>query len=490
MRLRTLLDQAGLGLTVLVGAEALDRPIDRVFTATLRDPRRYLAGGELVLSGMEWWPRPEDSEAFVAALAEAGVAALGAGTAESGGPVPDHVVAACRRHEVPLFAVPEHISFATISEQVILGLAAERTPGVSVDRHRRLVTAVTGGLDALLAAGSAEMGADCWVLNAAGRVIAATGDGPDAVRMAGRFLRADKLPVVVAGKTVFPVESRKRAASWILVVDGDHRRWEPGRREVAAELATLAGLHRSRADEARRIENRAAAPLLRVLLAEHSTQAEIRSRLAATDLATAEAVVAVSASSAEVVDDLLSSFSGPALVGDVDGEIFGLLGAADPAAVVAGLKDMVRIIEPALSPAGFALGISVDTTNLRAAIQEARYARRLAESSAGRVVVMAGDEVASHQLLLAAVPDDLRRSFRSRVLGPVAAYDVAHKSELMRTLRVFLESSGSWAQAAAELHVHVNTLRYRIGRVEELTGRDLTRFADRVDLYLALGRTP
>jgi DNA-binding PucR family transcriptional regulator len=34
--------------------------------------------------------------------------------------------------------------------------------------------------------------------------------------------------------------------------------------------------------------------------------------------------------------------------------------------------------------------------------------------------------------------------------------------------------------------VHVNTLRYRIGRIEELTGRDLSRLADRVDFYLAL----
>ncbi|MET0136036.1 MAG: helix-turn-helix domain-containing protein, partial [Kibdelosporangium sp.] len=98
----------------------------------------------------------------------------------------------------------------------------------------------------------------------------------------------------------------------------------------------------------------------------------------------------------------------------------------------------------------------------------------------------AGDEVAAHRLLLAAVPNELRMSFRSRVLGPVLAYDTEHRSELAHTLRVFLECSGSWAHASAELHVHVNTLRYRIGRVAELTGRDLTRFADRVDLYLAL----
>ncbi|MGH2603374.1 MAG: PucR family transcriptional regulator, partial [Dehalococcoidia bacterium] len=59
-------------------------------------------------------------------------------------------------------------------------------------------------------------------------------------------------------------------------------------------------------------------------------------------------------------------------------------------------------------------------------------------------------------------------------------------SDLVQTLTVFLESSGSWNRCAAKLHLHVNTLRYRISRIEQLTGRDLTSFADRVDLYLAL----
>jgi DNA-binding PucR family transcriptional regulator len=57
-------------------------------------------------------------------------------------------------------------------------------------------------------------------------------------------------------------------------------------------------------------------------------------------------------------------------------------------------------------------------------------------------------------------------------------------------LRAFLRHSGSWTQTAAELHVHVNTLRYRIGKIAELTGRDLSTFSDRVDLYLALDRLP
>lgn len=40
------------------------------------------------------------------------------------------------------------------------------------------------------------------------------------------------------------------------------------------------------------------------------------------------------------------------------------------------------------------------------------------------------------------------------------------------------------------MHVHVNTLRYRIRRIEELTGRDLSRFDERVDFFLALRLPP
>jgi DNA-binding PucR family transcriptional regulator len=91
--------------------------------------------------------------------------------------------------------------------------------------------------------------------------------------------------------------------------------------------------------------------------------------------------------------------------------------------------------------------------------------------------------------MLAAVPAPVRRSFRDRVLGPLRDYDAEHRSDLVHTLEVFLECSGSWSRCAVRLHVHVNTLRYRIRRIEELTGRDLGTFEDRVDLFLALRAT-
>ncbi|GAB1511233.1 helix-turn-helix domain-containing protein [Actinophytocola sp. KF-1] len=517
MRLSALLAAEGLGLTVLVGEDQLDRTFERVFTATLRDPRRYLTGGELVLSGMEWWPTPADSEAFVAALAEADVAALCAGTAErGGGPVPQHVVDACRRHGVPLLEVPVNVSFATVSEQAVLWLAAERaqrTPGSGqfLDRYRRLVTAVAegGGVTSLVAAGARELGADCWVLGATGRLVAGPGE-PERTRLAGEFLKADRLPKVVGTDrgpvTLLSAAARAshRMVSWFLAVAGDHEDWDSVRRELAAELATLVGLERARLDEAHRIAGRAAAPVLRLAMAEHSTSAEVTARLSEVDLAAADAVCAVSLSlgggspglAPALLTELLAPLGDHTVVTEIDGETVGVArispGSGLGAVSIADLRAAVATVAPALGSARLSVGASrpADAAALRSGLHEARHARKLAELSTGRATVVAGDDVASHPLLLAAVPEELRRSFRSRVLGPVLDYDTVHRSELVHSLRVFLRHSGSWASAAAELHVHVNTLRYRIGRVAELTGRDLSSFPDRVDLHLALTLLP
>src|SRR6516162_54455 len=88
--------------------------------------------------------------------------------------------------------------------------------------------------------------------------------------------------------------------------------------------------------------------------------------------------------------------------------------------------------------------------------------------------------------LLASVPAPVLRSFRERLLGPLAEYDARHHAELLPTLRSFLACDGSWSACASRMYIHVNTVRYRIGRIEALTGRDLSALPDRVDFFLAL----
>jgi DNA-binding PucR family transcriptional regulator len=97
-----------------------------------------------------------------------------------------------------------------------------------------------------------------------------------------------------------------------------------------------------------------------------------------------------------------------------------------------------------------------------------------------------GVPVDSHERLLASVPTPVLQSFTERLLGPLAEYDTRHHAELLPTLRSFLACDGSWSACASRMYVHVNTVRYRIGRIEALTGRDLSALADRVDFFLAL----
>ncbi len=175
MRLRTLLDTEALGLRLLGGDEELDRTVRGVMTTDLRDPSRYLSGGELVLTGLAWRRGPEDSEPFVRRVVSAGVAALAAGEAEVGG-VPRDLVEACDRHRLPLFAVDEKVAFAAITEHVVRQVSTGRAGDLAavVDRHRRLMSSGPdgGGPDAVLDLLLTDLDLRAWVLSSTGRRIA------------------------------------------------------------------------------------------------------------------------------------------------------------------------------------------------------------------------------------------------------------------------------------------------------------------------------
>jgi DNA-binding PucR family transcriptional regulator len=154
----------------------------------------------------------------------------------------------------------------------------------------------------------------------------------------------------------------------------------------------------------------------------------------------------------------------------------------------------IRVVQPVVesdrSRVRLTVGVSAlaeSVTALPGALHEASSARRMAaRHGISALSVVTSDEVASHELLLATVPASVLRSFRERLLGPLLDYDDQHRAELLPTLREFLACSGSWNICAAKMYVHVNTVRYRIRRIEELTGRDLSRLGDQVDFFLAL----
>ena len=95
-------------------------------------------------------------------------------------------------------------------------------------------------------------------------------------------------------------------------------------------------------------------------------------------------------------------------------------------------------------------------------------------------------DLGSFQLLLSLQDDEALKLFCDSILGPIEQSEGYYGGELMRSLEAFIEENGQWERAAKRLFCHRHTLRYRIRRVEELTGRDLASARDRIEFWLAL----
>ncbi len=127
------------------------------------------------------------------------------------------------------------------------------------------------------------------------------------------------------------------------------------------------------------------------------------------------------------------------------------------------------------------------THSLRMAFHEARCALeavRLRNGSAPEVASY--EDLGAFQLLLSLQDDEALSSYCRTVLGPIEQGEGDYGDELIRSLDVFIEHNGHWEKAANALFCHRHTLRYRIRRIEQLTGRDFSNARDRIEFWLAL----
>ncbi|MGA6168413.1 PucR family transcriptional regulator ligand-binding domain-containing protein [Amycolatopsis magusensis] len=472
---KTLLELPELRLRLRGGGDLLDRRVTRVYGTELPDPSRYLSAGELVLTGLLWWRGPGDAEPFVAALARAGTAALAASGADSGG-IPEDLVQACERHRIPLLEVPPDLSFAVIVERVVLALAAGRdAPAGRLPAH-----AADLPLPELLRLGSAELGLPCWVLAGTGRVVAGTGLLlPEAEPLAAAFSMGTTLD---SRHTVLPA-GEGFTVPWALVVGGSAN-WTGEQHEIAAEVATLIGRRRGSARQ-HEVER----SLFRVLAEGGDLGESFAAAGWPPDTPVRVVLTRAGGTEGDLLDELLAGYPVRVLRGRFGGSACALVAAEGwpddwPSAAARALST----VEPALTADRVLVSIGgpAALTGVRGALEEAVHALEVGAGRDERIAVVPGAEIGVHRLVLAGVSDELRTALRRRVLGPLLDYDAAQHSDLVHTVRVFLESSGSPAVAAKALHIHVNTLRYRIGRAGELLGLDLTDFTHQVDVYLAL----
>jgi purine catabolism regulator len=127
------------------------------------------------------------------------------------------------------------------------------------------------------------------------------------------------------------------------------------------------------------------------------------------------------------------------------------------------------------------------THSLRMSFHEARCALEAVRLRNGDAPEVASHEdLGAFQLLLSLQDDDALSSYCRTVLGPIENGEGDYGDELVRSLDVFIEHNGHWEKAASALYCHRHTLRYRIRRIEQLTGRDFSNARDRIEFWLAL----
>lgn len=499
MHLSALVAAADGGL-VPISSLGPDPSVHSVITTDLLDPGRYLHGGELVLTGLAWWRpgKPARSRAFVTVLATAGTAALAAGEAAFGW-VPEDLVDACVRAGLPILRVPVAYSFAAITELATRQLSGDENLVAVLTRHRTLVAAVAAreaggtGLSTVLDLVARELGAACWVLSPTGRVVAGSSAEPAPDERTRRSLAKQRLlapflprTVTRSGRTVtlFGPDG-PRSTTWFLVITTDHSGWTPARQALVDELVSLVGLE---LDLSRR-RPEAETQLAQALAGSSPSDVEQSVRRLGWHPDKPAVVVVGTGSAAGGV--LAEVFAGDdrTVWADAGPQAIALVPAQDPAPLVERIRAVVSLLAPGLGQEPLRIGVSDAVTGgagLLGASAEARAAADSGAVGAGPHTVAGPDRLSNHALLLAAVPVPLRDSYRRRVLGPLLDHDREHRTDLITTLTAYLACSGSWSRCAAELHLHVNTVRYRIERIEAMTGRDLRRLDDQTDLLLAL----
>jgi purine catabolism regulator len=180
----------------------------------------------------------------------------------------------------------------------------------------------------------------------------------------------------------------------------------------------------------------------------------------------------------------LVAIRGGLLCAVIDASDRGGQAAADPVALAARIR---RELAARFGDAGAAASRPVATHSLRICFHEARCALeavRLRNGSAPEVATY--EDLGAFQLLLSLQDEEALSSYCRSVLGPIEHGEGDYGDELVRSLDVFIENNGHWEKAAGALFCHRHTLRYRIRRIEQLTGRDFSNARDRIEFWLAL----
>jgi DNA-binding PucR family transcriptional regulator len=175
--------------------------------------------------------------------------------------------------------------------------------------------------------------------------------------------------------------------------------------------------------------------------------------------------------------------------GEAAAEVSVIVPAEDDERLARALTGLSRELQAALSTFHLTIGCSrraADPVDLYRAGSEARLAVNVGEAE-GRPL-LAFEDTGAYRLLLPAMsedPGELER-FYAETIEPLSAYDDQYETELVATVEAYLDNDGNVAATAKQLFTHRHTIRYRLERVRELCGHDISATEGREKLGLGL----
>jgi purine catabolism regulator len=510
LTVQSLLDE--LDLELAAGTQAAEAPVRWVHISELEDPTPWLSGGELMLTTGIPLSTAAKQRAFVGLLADHNLAGLGFGTGFNHDKLPKALVEEAKKRDFPLFEVPYSTPFIAITEKAFARLVNEQYEvlqrGIAVQRRLERLVLEERGLEEIAATIASAVGGTVAVLDGRGERLAGRGfrrelsaEAVKAIREEALSHTADGHPFVpahpaVAGRALaHPVISPGGGPpqAWVVIVRdsgglGDFERL------ILQQAVAVVALELMRRRVASETERRLAGDVLAGALGGRLEPSELRRRLEPFGIGDEAAVLVFDvedpAAAESVLERALAADACPAVVAPHASGRRELLCAVvdaadrDPVDLAADARKALTVDRGAVRAAA---SRPAPPEMLRHSFHEARCALEATAIDNGSAPEVASwKDLGAFTLLLSIQDDEALKLYCDSVLGPIEEGDEEYGGELLRSLEAFIEQNGQWEKAAREVYCHRHTLRYRMRRVEELTGRDLSRAHDRIEFWLAI----